>query len=83
MSAAVDTSEASAGRYGPYGGRFVPETLMPALEELTIAWDAARVDPAFLAEYHRYLKDYVGRPSRSGTCVVAGMFTVQGSKFEA
>jgi tryptophan synthase beta chain len=51
------------GHFGPYGGRFVAETLMPALEELTIAWDAARVDPAFLAEYHRYLNDYVGRPS--------------------
>jgi tryptophan synthase beta chain len=49
--------------FGPYGGRFVAETLMPALEELTAAWDEARQDPAFLAEYRRLLMDYVGRPS--------------------
>jgi tryptophan synthase beta chain len=49
--------------YGPYGGRYVAETLMPALEELTEAWDDARQDPAFLAEYQRYLIEYVGRPS--------------------
>ncbi|MCI0580541.1 MAG: tryptophan synthase subunit beta, partial [Chloroflexi bacterium] len=48
---------------GPYGGQFVPETLMPALEELIQAYDAARQDRAFLAEFEHLLKSYVGRPS--------------------
>lgn len=52
------------GRFGPYGGRFVPETLMFALEELTAAYKAARQDPTFMAEYRRILNEYVGRPSR-------------------
>ncbi len=52
------------GRFGPYGGRFVPETLMFALEQLDAAYRDARADPAFGAEFHRLLTDYVGRPSR-------------------
>ncbi|HKA88847.1 MAG TPA: tryptophan synthase subunit beta [Haliangiales bacterium] len=52
------------GRFGPYGGRYVAETLIPALDELERAWDAARRDPAFVAEVDRLLADYVGRPSR-------------------
>ena len=52
------------GRFGPYGGRFVPETLMFALEQLDAAYRAAQADPAFNAEYARLLADYVGRPSR-------------------
>jgi len=51
------------GRFGDYGGRFAPEILMPALEELESAWRAARVDPAFLAELDGLLADFVGRPS--------------------
>ncbi|MBI3912348.1 MAG: tryptophan synthase subunit beta [Armatimonadetes bacterium] len=51
------------GRFGPYGGRFVPETLMPALEELTAAYEAARRDPEFQAELQRLLRDYAGRPT--------------------
>ncbi len=51
------------GKFGPFGGQFVPETLMPALEELIAAYDAARHDPAFVAEYEGLLADYVGRPS--------------------
>jgi tryptophan synthase beta chain len=51
------------GRFGAFGGRFVPETLMPALEELEREFDAAWADPAFHAEYNRLLSDYVGRPS--------------------
>ncbi len=51
------------GYYGPYGGRFVPETLMAPLEELTRAWRAARCDTAFQQEFHRYLRDLVGRPT--------------------
>jgi tryptophan synthase beta chain len=52
------------GRFGPYGGRYVPETLMFALEQLTAAYDEARSDPAFQAEFRNILNDYVGRPSR-------------------
>src|SRR5918994_2718680 len=52
------------GRFGPYGGPDVPETLMFAIEQLTAAYDEARHDPTFQAEFRRILHDYVGRPSR-------------------
>jgi len=51
------------GRFGDYGGRFVPETLMPLVHELDAAYRAAKSDPAFQAELGGYLKHYVGRPS--------------------
>ncbi|MCA9996353.1 MAG: pyridoxal-phosphate dependent enzyme, partial [Anaerolineales bacterium] len=51
------------GKFGPYGGQFVPETLMPALEELIAAYDEAKNDPDFIAEFNHLLKTYVGRPS--------------------
>ena len=51
------------GHFGPYGGSFVAETLVPALAELTAAYEAARRDPAFRAEFEYDLKHYVGRPS--------------------
>jgi tryptophan synthase beta chain len=51
------------GRFGQYGGRYVPETLMPALLELEREYLKARKDRRFLAEFDRYLKDYVGRPT--------------------
>jgi tryptophan synthase beta chain len=50
-------------RFGPYGGQYVPETLMPALAELEDAWLAARDDPGYRAELDDLLRDYVGRPS--------------------
>jgi tryptophan synthase beta chain len=50
-------------RFGPYGGQYVPETLMPALSELEDAWLANREDPGFRAELDALLRDYVGRPS--------------------
>src|SRR5690242_6354358 len=50
-------------RFGPYGGQYVPETLMPALEELERAWAEARDNDDFQAEFQSLLKDYVGRPS--------------------
>jgi tryptophan synthase beta chain len=50
-------------RFGPYGGQYVPETLMPALEELERAWAEARESADFQAEFQALLKDYVGRPS--------------------
>jgi tryptophan synthase beta chain len=51
------------GRFGAYGGRFVPETLVPALEELEAEFDKAWADSVFKAEYQRLLSEYVGRPS--------------------
>ena len=50
-------------RFGPYGGQYVPETLVPALVELEAAWLAARDDPSYRAELDALLNDYVGRPS--------------------
>jgi tryptophan synthase beta chain len=52
-----------ARRFGPYGGRYVPETLIPALDELEREWLAARSDPAFQDELAGLLRDYVGRPT--------------------
>ncbi|WP_298625157.1 tryptophan synthase subunit beta [uncultured Zoogloea sp.] len=51
------------GHFGPYGGVFVAETLIPALTELRRAYEAAQNDPAFVAEFEYELKHYVGRPS--------------------
>ncbi|WP_117238605.1 tryptophan synthase subunit beta [Thermus sediminis] len=51
------------GRFGPYGGRYVPETLIPALEEVEAAYREAKRDPAFLAELDYYLKEFAGRPT--------------------
>ncbi|WP_312814531.1 tryptophan synthase subunit beta [Brevundimonas sp.] len=51
------------GRFGPYGGRFVPETLMPLIHELDAAYKAAKADPSFQEELDVYLKYYVGRES--------------------
>jgi tryptophan synthase beta chain len=50
-------------RFGPYGGQYVPETLMPALAELELAWIAAREDPAYRAELDLLLRDFAGRPT--------------------
>ncbi len=51
------------GRFGPYGGQYVPETVMPALAELEAAFRGALADPSFHAELERLLRDYVGRPT--------------------
>ena len=51
------------GHFGEFGGRYVAETLMPALLELETAYKEAMADPTFLAEFDHYLKHYVGRPS--------------------
>ena len=53
----------ASGHFGPYGGVFVSETLMPALAELRAAYAACQADPAFVAEFEYELKHYVGRPS--------------------
>ena len=52
------------GRFGPYGGRYVPETLVAALDDLAALYDSVRDDPTFWAEYHHLLEEIVGRPSR-------------------
>lgn len=56
------------GRFGPYGGRYVPETLVPALDELDREFQKAWADPDFQAEYQRLLGDYVGRPTPLTEC---------------
>jgi tryptophan synthase beta chain len=53
----------SHGRFGAFGGRYVPETLIPALDELTKEFEKARRDPKFKSELEYYLRHYVGRPT--------------------
>jgi tryptophan synthase beta chain len=57
------SADAGSDRFGPYGGRYVPETLVPALDALEAAYEAARSDSAFSTELEGLLKGYVGRPS--------------------
>jgi tryptophan synthase beta chain len=59
----VNTGPDAAGHFGPYGGRYVPETLMEPLRELEAAYAAARVDPGFQAQLRGLLRDFVGRPT--------------------
>jgi tryptophan synthase beta chain len=60
----IHSSEpAVEGRFGPYGGRYVPETLVAALDELSSVYDAAKVDPTFWSELESLLREFVGRPS--------------------
>src|SRR5215210_9394514 len=63
MSKNASTQPDERGHWGPYGGRFVPETLMAPLEELTAAYETARADDAFQAEFAALLRDYSGRPT--------------------
>src|SRR6188768_2620091 len=66
-SAPPSTPPANApGRFGPFGGRYVSETLIPSLDELTAAWAAASADPTYTEELSRLLTDYVGRPTPLG-----------------
>jgi tryptophan synthase beta chain len=62
-SKAVGIEPDAGGHWGPYGGRFVPETLMAPLEELTAAYEAARVDSSYQEEFAALLRDYSGRPT--------------------
>jgi tryptophan synthase beta chain len=59
----VAATSAASDRFGPFGGRYVPETLIPALDELEAALAVAVSDPAFLAELDHLLREYVGRPT--------------------
>ena len=58
----------SDGRFGEFGGRFVPETLVPACQELEEAFHDAWADPAFREELHEVLREYAGRPSMLTRC---------------
>jgi tryptophan synthase beta chain len=63
MSSATQTWPDAKGRFGPYGGRYVPETLVAPLEELEHAYDEARKDPSFQRELDYLLKNFAGRPT--------------------
>ena len=63
MSSTPAAPTTLAHRFGPYGGQYVPETLMPALAELEAAWIDAREDPAFRSEHDGLLRDVAGRPT--------------------
>ncbi|HEY8932259.1 MAG TPA: tryptophan synthase subunit beta [Rariglobus sp.] len=53
----------ATGHFGPFGGVYVPETLMTALQELTAAYEQAKADPAYVADLGRHLKEFAGRPT--------------------
>ena len=63
MALALSPERAVGGRFGPYGGRYVPETLIAALDDLTALYDNVRGDPTFWNELEIILRDYVGRPT--------------------
>jgi tryptophan synthase beta chain len=63
MSSTLHSATFAPGRFGPYGGRYVPETLMVPLFELERAYEAAKVDPKFQAEFADLLKNFAGRPT--------------------
>src|SRR3954451_5526103 len=63
-AAAVSTVPDASGHFGPYGGVFVPETLIFALDQLTREYEQAKSDPEFRREVDRMMREYVGRPSR-------------------
>ena len=70
MTSAVPTAPLpdAAGHFGPYGGIYVPETLVAAIEQLNAEYERAKNDPAFHEEFHHYLNEFVGRPSRLYFC---------------
>jgi tryptophan synthase beta chain len=53
----------ASGHFGPFGGVYVPETLMTALQELTVAYEQAKADPSYVADLKRHLKEFAGRPT--------------------
>jgi tryptophan synthase beta chain len=63
MSATAQTLPDGRGRFGAYGGRYAPEVLIPALDELDAAWRSLREDPTFRGELAALLRDFVGRPT--------------------
>ena len=78
MSAPVVTGPADGssggeadGRFGRFGGRMMPEALMAALDELTVAWQDAMADPEFTAEFERMLREYAGSAMASCQATVS------------
>src|SRR5260370_2926104 len=63
MSTILQSPATPPGRFGPYGGRYVPETLMVPLFELERAYEAAKADSAFQARFQDLLKNFAGRPT--------------------
>ncbi len=63
MTMAATTVQHASDRFGPFGGRYVPETLIPALDELEVALATAKADPQFQRELDELLREYVGRPT--------------------
>ncbi len=63
MTAPAAPASPRPGRFGPFGGRYVSETLLPSLDELSEAWTAACADPTFAADLARLGREYVGRPT--------------------
>jgi tryptophan synthase beta chain len=63
MSTLAASVPDARGHFGPFGGRFVPETLIPALDELEAEYARARMDPSFTAEIDHYFRDFIGRPT--------------------
>jgi tryptophan synthase beta chain len=63
MSSILHSPTTAPGRFGPYGGRYVPETLMVPLFELERVYDAAKADTSFQSRFHNLLKDFAGRPT--------------------
>lgn len=59
----IDLQPNSSGYFGKYGGQLIPPELIPAFQEIELAYKEAKKDPSFLAEYSQLLKQYVGRPS--------------------
>ena len=55
--------EAKKGRYGLYGGQYIPETLVPAVQEVEQAYETCKNDPVFQAELKDLMENYAGRPS--------------------
>jgi tryptophan synthase beta chain len=68
MTSSAPTLPDATGHFGPYGGIFVPETLVAAIEQLNAEYERAKNDPEFHEEFHRYLNEFVGRPSRLYHC---------------
>ena len=64
MSEPVSHDADDRGFFGDFGGRFMPEALVAALDELTVAWQDAMADPTFTQEFEDILRDYAGVPSR-------------------
>jgi tryptophan synthase beta chain len=63
VGVALSAERSVHGRFGPYGGRYVPETLIAALDDLAALYDGVRGDPSFWVELERLLREYVGRPT--------------------